>query len=66
MNKLNQIVQHFYTKAVLAVLRARVDLPVAHVRGTTQPKVDRWFGLDLDDTTVLRDVLRPWRSIDLD
>ncbi|OJJ45499.1 hypothetical protein ASPZODRAFT_69585 [Penicilliopsis zonata CBS 506.65] len=62
--KLNQIVSNYHTKAALIILHSRVELPPAFAKGSTTPKVNRWFNVELDDTDVLREPLKVWRSCD--
>ncbi|KZF21038.1 hypothetical protein L228DRAFT_269447 [Xylona heveae TC161] len=63
-SKLNQIIQNFHTKAALIILQSRVPLPPAHAKGTDTVRVNKWFNVELDETEVLRDDLRPWKTCD--
>ncbi|KAK3678512.1 autophagy protein 13 [Recurvomyces mirabilis] len=62
--RMNQILQHFHTKAALLICGARASLPKARMRdgGIRQ---DRWFNIVLDDTDALLDDLEEWRRLDL-
>ncbi|KAJ9273371.1 putative autophagy protein Atg13 [Paecilomyces variotii] len=62
--KLNQIISNYHTKAALIILHARVDLPRVYNKGSDTPRVNRWFNVELDETDVLREHLRTWRSCD--
>ncbi|GAD96094.1 autophagy protein Atg13, putative [Paecilomyces variotii No. 5] len=64
MAKLNQIISNYHTKAALIILHARVDLPRVYNKGSDTPRVNRWFNVELDETDVLREHLRTWRSCD--
>ncbi|PGH15015.1 hypothetical protein AJ79_02695 [Helicocarpus griseus UAMH5409] len=62
MNKLNQIVQQYHTKAALIILHSRVDLPPAYNRTSDAKRVNKWFNVELDETEVLREDLQTWRD----
>ncbi|KAJ5081588.1 Autophagy-related protein 13 [Penicillium alfredii] len=64
MAKLNQIISNYHTKAALIVLHSRIDLPPSFNKGSDTPRVNRWFNVELDDTDVLREPLRTWRTCD--
>ncbi|KAL1982098.1 hypothetical protein VTN96DRAFT_1753 [Rasamsonia emersonii] len=64
MTKLNQIISNYHTKAALIILHSRVDLPPVYSKGSDTPRVNRWFNVELDETDVLRDSLRRWRTCD--
>ncbi|KAJ5225881.1 hypothetical protein N7468_007106 [Penicillium chermesinum] len=63
--KLNQIVANYHTKAALIILDARADLPPSFNRGSQDPRINRWFNVEIKDTDVLREPLRTWRSCDI-
>ncbi|KAJ6188346.1 hypothetical protein N7519_003254 [Penicillium mononematosum] len=50
--------------AALIILHSRVALPPSFNKGSESPRVNRWFNVELDDTDVLREPLRPWRTCD--
>ncbi|OJD25594.1 hypothetical protein ACJ73_03040 [Blastomyces percursus] len=62
--KLNQIVQQYHTKAALIILHSRVELPPAYNKDSDIKRVNRWFNVELEETDVLRDDLRTWKSCD--
>ncbi|KAK5113344.1 hypothetical protein LTR62_003443 [Meristemomyces frigidus] len=62
--RMNQILQHFHTKAALMICAARANLPKSITRDGAL-RQDRWFNTVLDDTDVLIDDLQEWRRLDL-
>ncbi|KAJ5959639.1 Autophagy-related protein 13 [Penicillium vulpinum] len=64
LTRLNQIISNYHTKAALIILHSRVALPPSFNKGSESPRVNRWFNVELDDTDVLREPLRPWRTCD--
>ncbi|SMR52026.1 unnamed protein product [Zymoseptoria tritici ST99CH_3D1] len=62
--KLNQIIQHFHSKAALMICSSRANLPQVYNRNG-DIKQNRWFNVILDDTDVLLDDLQHWRGPDL-
>ncbi|KAJ5508438.1 hypothetical protein N7527_010581 [Penicillium freii] len=64
LTRLNQIISNYHTKAALIILHSRVALPPSYNKGSESPRVNRWFNVELDDTDVLREPLRPWRTCD--
>ncbi|KAK0249302.1 autophagy protein 13 [Friedmanniomyces endolithicus] len=62
--RLNQIIQHFHTKAALTICAARAQLPKVRNRDGNV-KQDRWFNVVLDDTDALLDELQEWKRSDL-
>ncbi|KAJ5619876.1 Autophagy-related protein 13 [Penicillium lagena] len=64
MAKLNQIISNYHTKAALIILHSRVELPPSFTKGSDTPRVNRWFNVEVDDTDVLREPLRTWRTCD--
>ncbi|CAK3886121.1 Autophagy-related 13 [Lecanosticta acicola] len=62
--KLNQIIQHFHSKAALTICSSRANLPQVSTRNG-DIKQNRWFNVILDDTDVLAEDLSPWRRPDL-
>ncbi|KAF2485533.1 autophagy-related protein 13-domain-containing protein [Neohortaea acidophila] len=64
LTKLNQIIQHFHTKAALLICSSRANLP----RSQNQHgdiRQNRWFNVVVDETDVLLDHLQEWRRHDL-
>ncbi|KAJ5479134.1 hypothetical protein N7530_004643 [Penicillium desertorum] len=55
---------NYHTKAALIILHSRVALPPSFNKGSESPRVNRWFNVELDDTDVLREPLRSWRTCD--
>ncbi|KAJ5943451.1 hypothetical protein N7516_003619 [Penicillium verrucosum] len=64
LTRLNQIISNYHTKAALIILHSRVALPASYNKGSESPRVNRWFNVELDDTDILREPLRPWRTCD--
>ncbi|KAE8354685.1 autophagy-related protein 13 [Aspergillus coremiiformis] len=62
--KLNQIISNYHTKAALIILHSRVELPPSFNKGSDTPRVNRWFNVEVEDTDVLREQLRTWRTCD--
>ena len=66
MQRLNQVIQNFHTKAALIILHSRVDLSAAYSRANTDVKrVNRWFNIELDETDDYREDIKRWRTYDL-
>lgn len=63
-HRLNQIIQNFYTKAALIVLRSRVELAPAISRKTGEPRVNKWFNIELDETEEYAEHIKRWKSCD--
>ncbi|KAI6869569.1 hypothetical protein KC318_g18934, partial [Hortaea werneckii] len=64
LNKLNQIIQHFHTKAALMICAARTNLPPSLTKAG-ELRQDRWFNIVVDDTDVLLENLREWKRPDV-
>lgn len=62
--KLNQIISNYHTKAALIILHSRIELPPSFNKGSDTPRVNRWFNVEIEDTDVLREQLRTWRTCD--
>ncbi|KAM7207287.1 Autophagy-related protein 13 domain containing protein [Naviculisporaceae sp. PSN 640] len=56
IKKLDQIVQNLYHKTAILVLQSRLDLPASG------RKINKWFGLETDETDAFRDELRIYRT----
>ncbi|PNS15120.1 Autophagy-related protein 13 [Sphaceloma murrayae] len=61
--RLNLIVQHFFSKAALIVLNSRVNLPPSQTR-EGEIRLDKWFNTWIRDTNVLSQDLSEWRNMD--
>ncbi|KAI7352090.1 hypothetical protein KC320_g4653 [Hortaea werneckii] len=64
LNKLNQIIQHFHTKAALMICAARMNMPPSLTKAG-EIRQDRWFNIVVDDTDVLLEDLREWKRPDV-
>ncbi|EAW11297.1 putative autophagy protein Atg13 [Aspergillus clavatus NRRL 1] len=64
LGKLNQIISNYHTKAALIILHSRVELPPSFNKGSDTPRVNRWFNVEIEDTDILREQLRTWRTSD--
>ncbi|KAJ6063082.1 uncharacterized protein N7446_007202 [Penicillium canescens] len=62
--RLNQIISNYHTKAALIILHSRVALPPSFTKGSESPRVNRWFNVEIEDTDILREPLRLWRTCD--
>ncbi|KAK2744267.1 autophagy protein 13 [Myotisia sp. PD_48] len=60
INKLNQIIQNYHTKAALILLQGRAELRPIYKEGSK--RVNKWFNVEIDETDVLREDLSPWRT----
>jgi autophagy-related protein 13 len=65
IQRLNQVIQNFHTKAALIILHSRVDLPPAYSKGKEERRVNRWFNIELDETDDYKDDIRRWKTCDL-
>ena len=66
MQRLNQVIQNFHTKAALIILHSRVDLAPAYSKANTDNRrINRWFNIELDETDDYRDDIKRWRTCDL-
>ncbi|KAJ5721593.1 Autophagy-related protein 13 [Penicillium malachiteum] len=65
MVKLSQIVSSYFAKSALIIISSRVDLPLSYRGDDPEPRINRWFNVEIDDTDVLRDPLTIWRTCDL-
>ena len=63
--KVRQVVQHFFTKAALAVVSSRVSLPLSFHQSPHRVKSDRWFNLIIDDSDVIGGEVAPWADLDV-
>ncbi|BCS04607.1 putative autophagy protein Atg13 [Aspergillus luchuensis] len=63
--KLNQLVSNYHTKAALVILASRIDFSRSDDTPKLNPKVNRWFAIDLEDIDALREELRFWRTNDV-
>jgi len=65
MQRLNQVIQNFHTKAALIILHSRVDLSPAYARNTETRRVNKWFNIELDETDEYREDIRRWKTCDV-
>ncbi|RMZ84620.1 hypothetical protein DV737_g1197, partial [Chaetothyriales sp. CBS 132003] len=65
LQRLNQVIQNFHTKAALIILRSRVELSPAYSKNTDQRRVNKWFNIELDETDDYREDIRRWRQCDV-
>ncbi|KAF1836144.1 hypothetical protein BDW02DRAFT_253984 [Decorospora gaudefroyi] len=61
--KVNQVIQNFFTKAALAIISSRVTLPPGFNRNG-EPKQNKWFNVVLPDSDVLQRQLSEWKLMD--
>lgn len=61
--KTRQVTQRFFTKAALMIVQARTKLPQSFLPESYDIQVERWFGITVDDTDVLKDDLSLWNSL---
>ncbi|KAL8767073.1 MAG: hypothetical protein Q9209_006300 [Squamulea sp. 1 TL-2023] len=61
VQKLNQVIQNYFTKAAHIILHSRVPLAPTYHKGTDVKRVNKWFNTELDETEVTRDDLRLWK-----
>lgn len=66
MQRLNQVIQNFHTKAALVVLQSRVELTPAYSQKTDTKRVNRWFNLDIDETDEYKDDIKRWKTCDVE
>lgn len=65
MQRLNQVVQNFHTKAALIILHSRTNLSPAYSSKTNEKRVNKWFNIELDETEDYLDEIKRWRRIDI-
>lgn len=63
--KLNQVVQNFYSKAAQIIIQARQPVTPLYARNSTIRRLNKWFNLDTADTDAFRDELQLWRSVNV-
>ncbi|KAF9700695.1 hypothetical protein EKO04_001197 [Ascochyta lentis] len=61
--KVNQVIQNFFTKAALTIVSSRVILPQAF-NNSGGIRQNKWFNVVLDDTDVLQQDLTDWKGMD--
>ena len=66
MERLNQVIQNFYTKSALIILQSRIELAPAYSQKTGDKRVNRWFNLDIDETDEYKDEIKRWKICDVD
>ncbi|KAK5078702.1 autophagy protein 13 [Lithohypha guttulata] len=65
MQRLNQVIQNFHTKAALIILHSRAELSPAYSSKTNEIRVNKWFNIELDETDDYLDEIRRWKRIDV-
>jgi autophagy-related protein 13 len=66
MQRLNQVIQNFHTKAALIILHSRVELSPAYTKANADVKrINKWFNIELDETDDYREDIKRWRTCDL-
>ncbi len=66
MQRLNQVIQNFYTKSALVILQSRVDLAPAFSKQTDNKRVNRWFNLDINETDEYKEDIKRWKTCDVE
>ncbi|RYN41525.1 Autophagy-related protein 13 [Alternaria arborescens] len=61
--KVNQVIQNFFTKSALAVISSRVSLPPGYNKDG-KLKHNKWFNVVLPDSDVLQRQLTEWKLMD--
>ncbi|KAF1997391.1 hypothetical protein P154DRAFT_283595 [Amniculicola lignicola CBS 123094] len=61
--KVNQVIQNFFTKAALTIVSSRVLLPQSFNKAG-ELRQNKWFNVVLDDTDVLFQDLMEWKTMD--
>ncbi|KAK9479668.1 autophagy-related protein 13-domain-containing protein [Lipomyces japonicus] len=62
LSKLNQLIQNFFLKAAQVIVQSRISVDPIYSKGRTSPKVNKWFGLELEENEAFKDELRTWRG----
>ena len=65
MQRLNQVIQNFHTKAALIILHSRSNLAPAYSSKTNEKRVNKWFNIELDETDDYLDEIKRWKRIDI-
>ncbi|KAJ9656050.1 autophagy protein 13 [Neophaeococcomyces mojaviensis] len=65
MQRLNQVISNFHTKAALIILHSRSDLSPAYSSKTNEKRVNKWFNIELDETDDYIDDIRRWKKCDV-
>ncbi|KAK5956750.1 autophagy protein 13 [Knufia fluminis] len=65
MQRLNQVIQNFHTKAALIILHSRADLSPAYSSKTNEKRVNKWFNIELDETDDYLEDIKRWKRIDV-
>lgn len=58
--------QNYFTKAAQIIIQSRIPVSPVYTRGTAQPKVNKWFNIELEETDNFREDLRLWRQVDIE
>lgn len=62
-NKVNQVIQNYYTKAALTIVSARVILPESFTK-TGEIRQNKWFNVVLPDSDDLISDVMEWKTMD--
>ena len=65
MQRLNQVIQNFHTKAALIILSSRAELTPAYSSKSNEKRVNKWFNIEVDETDDYLDDVRLWKRIDI-
>ncbi|KAF2020873.1 hypothetical protein BU24DRAFT_10165 [Aaosphaeria arxii CBS 175.79] len=61
--KVNQVIQNFFTKAALTIVSSRMILPQSF-NNKGELRQNKWFNVVLDETDLLAEDLLPWKTMD--
>ncbi|KAJ4295417.1 autophagy protein 13 [Kalmusia sp. IMI 367209] len=63
IQKVNQVIQNFFTKAALTIIASRTLLPQSFNKDGNL-RQNKWFNVVLDDTDLLTPDLQEWKTMD--
>ncbi|KAH7083476.1 autophagy-related protein 13 [Paraphoma chrysanthemicola] len=61
--KVNQVIQNFFTKSALSIVSSRVTLPLAFTQNG-DVRQNKWFNVVIDDSDELQQRLTEWKTMD--
>ncbi|KAH7135501.1 autophagy-related protein 13 [Dendryphion nanum] len=61
--KVNQVIQNFFTKSALTIISSRAILPLSYNKNG-ELRQNKWFNVVLDDTDLLAEDLLDWKTMD--
>ncbi|KAF2689967.1 hypothetical protein K458DRAFT_97122 [Lentithecium fluviatile CBS 122367] len=64
IQKVNQVIQNFFTKAALTIVSSRTLLPQSFNSKTGDLRQNKWFNVVLDESDVLQPDLMEWKMMD--